>query len=415
MESGYIYLQPKYVSKFKCDGKICPANCCKRDWRILIDEETFEKYSKLESAAHEITKHLEKNPEGVGWLIEQVDGSCPFMTENCLCSIQRKHGEEFLSQTCLSYPRQLYNFGEIVERTLTPTCPLAADLILRKEKRLDFETVPLKLPGWTKGNLVVGRTKVPEKIFPCIIDIQLTAISILQERRLSIDERLIILGYYLFQAEEIIQRDELSLIETLNKIYTSEEFFLNQMPQLIDSVHFQILEFAEIIFGVLNKIYGDDKILKTEGNGKYIEKFCKAFGVTFGGELNFRELAENYFDLLEIRKVFVENNQVAFENYLVNDFFGGVYPFKIEGSIQQNYAVFVMAFKILEMIALAITALSRDNSQADAEIFKMVTDMSMDLNHNEEYLGALSEELKSKSDITIFMRGLLQGGNLQRY
>ena len=407
MESGYIYLQPKYVSKFQCDGAICPANCCKRDWRILIDEETFEKYQKLESAAHEITKHLEKNPEGAGYLIEQAEGGCPLMTENCLCSIQREHGEEFLSQTCLSYPRQLYNFGEIIERTLTPTCPLAAELIF-KSSRLEFETVPLKLPSWAQGKLTVGATKVPEKILPCIIEIQLTAISILQERRLSIDERLIILGYYLFQVEEMTERGDLGLIETLGKIYKSEEFFKKQMPELISSVKFQVLEFVEIMFGIMNKIYSDEKILKTEGNGKYIEKFCKAYGMEIGGELNFQELAENYYDLKDIRKIFVEKYKIAFENYLVNDFFGGVYPYKIEGSIQQNYAVFVTVFKILEMTALAISALSRDEGQAESEIFKMVTDMSMDLNHNEEYLNALSESIKSKSDITIFMRGLLE-------
>lgn len=408
MESGYKYLQPKYVSKFQCDGKICPANCCKRDWRILIDEETFEKYLRLESSEHEITKHLEKNPEGVGWLIKQVNGSCPFMTENCLCSIQRKHGEEFLSQTCMSYPRQLHNFGEIIERTLTPTCPLAADLILNSE-RLEFEFAELNLPTWAKGNLTVGNTNVPKEIFPCVIDIQLTAISILQEKRLSIDERLIVLGFYLLQLEEIILRKDLKIIETLNKIYTSEEFFINQVPQLLNSVHFQILEFAEIIFGTLNKIYGDEKILKTPENQIYIDKFCKTFSINFGEELNFRELAENYFDLQEIRKVFAKDFETAFENYLVNDFFGGVYPYKVDGNIQQNYAVFVMTFKILELIGLSITALSRsDENETRAEIFKMVTDMSMDLNHNENYLTALTEELKNKSDITILMCGLLQ-------
>ena len=406
--SDYVYLQPKYVGKFHCDGKICPANCCTRDWRILIDIETFEKYSRIESTQHEITKHLEKNPEGEGFLIEQNEKGCPFMTEECLCSIQRKFGEEFLSQTCMSYPRQLCNFGEIIERTLTPTCPLAADLIFNSA-RLEFEFAALDLPDWAQGNLIVGATKVPKEIYPCIIELQLTAISILQEKRLLLDERLIILGYYLFQAEEIIERGDLKVLETLNKIYRSEEFFINQVPKLLLSVKFQIVEFVQVMFGLLKKIYGDEKILKTVGNQKYIDKLCKAFSVNFADDLNFQELAENYFDLQEIRKVFAENFSTAFENYLVNDFFGGVYPYKVEGTIQQNYAVFVAAFKILELIGLSMTALSRDDEQtARAEIFQMIADMSMDLNHNENYLAALCNELKDKSDITTLMRGLLQ-------
>ncbi len=404
-----MYLQPKYVSKFQCDGKICPANCCKRDWRILIDAETFEKYSRIESDAKEITKHLEKNSEGEGFLIEQDENGCPFMTEECLCGLQKKFGEEFLSQTCLSYPRQLCNFGEIIERTLTPTCPLAAELILNSP-RLEFEFAPLNLPDWAEGNLIVGETNVPKKIYPCIIEIQLTAISILQEKRLSVDARLIILGYYLFQLDEIIQRDDLKIIETLNKIYRSEEFFINQVPHLLDSVKFQILEFAETFFTLLKKIYGSEKILTTESNRKYIRQLEKVFGANFSAneDLNFRELAENYFDLRDIKKIFLEKYSAAFENYLVNDFFGGVYPYKVEGNFQQNFAVFVVRFKILELVALSIMTLSRgDEKNVRTEISQMLSDLSMDLNHNENYLSAIADELKNKSDITTLMRSLL--------
>ena len=402
-------MQPKYVSKFRCDGKICPANCCKRDWRILIDEETFEKYSRLESSEKEITKHLEKNSEGEGYLIGRSEGGCPFMIEGCYCGLQRKFGEEFLSDTCMSYPRQLCNFGEVIERTLTPTCPLAAELILNSP-RLEFEFAPLNLPSWTKGNVIVGGTFVPQEIYPCIIEIQLTAVSILQEKRLPIDSRLIILGYYLFQLEEIIQRGDLKVIETLNKIYRSEEFFVNQAPQLISSVKFQILEFAEIFFTMLKKLYGGEEILTTEGNKKYIAQLEKVFGVNFSSDedLNFRELAENYFDLQDIRKIFLKNFSAVFENYLVNDFFGGVYPYKVEGNFQQNFAVFIARFKILELVALSVMTLSRgDEKKVRADIFKMLSDLSMDLSHNENYLAAIFDELKDKSDITTLMRSLL--------
>ena len=125
-------------------------------------------------------------------------------------------------------------------------------------------------------------------------------------------------------------------------------------------------------------------------------------------DLNFQELAENYFDLLEIKKVFDKNFETAFENYLVNDFYGGVFPYKMEGTFQQNFAIFVVRFKILEIVALAIFTLSRDDEKIiRAEIFKMISDLSMDLNHNENYLAGIFEALKNKSDITTLMRGLL--------
>lgn len=410
MAKGYEYLQPKYVGKFKCDGQKCPANCCCREWQIVVDDETYKKYSEIEDAEHEITKFLFPNKEGAGYLIVHFGEGCPFMTTEKFCGIQLTYGEEFLSQTCLSYPRQLVNFGAIIERTLTPSCPLAAELFLNSEEKIKFETVPVELPKWAHGKLTVGAGNVPEEFLPHITEIQFTAISILQEKRLSIDQRLIVLGFYLFQVEDMQRRGELNLIPTLNKIYTSEEFFAEQIPMLLQSVKFQILEFAENFFGLLKKLYGDEKILTTAGNKKHIDVLFRAMSFNPAEDLNVQELAENYFDLLEIRKIFLKDYENFFENYLVNDFFGGVYPFKINGTIQNNFAVFAATFKILENIALAMTAQSRDDEKnLRAEILAMLCDMSLDLNHNENYLEAIADFLKEKSDITIFMRSFLSG------
>ena len=406
----YEYLQPKYVGKFQCDGRKCPANCCCRDWQIVIDDETYKKYSELEGSEREMTKYLIPNEEGAGFLISHSDEGCPFMTAEKLCGIQKTYGEEFLSQTCLSYPRQLVNFGAIIERTLSPSCPLAAELILNSTEKMKFETCAVELPKWAHGKLTVGENGVPEEFLPHFIEIQFTAISILQERRLTTDQRLIVLGFYLFQVEDMQRQGELNLIPTLNKIYTSEEFFSEQIPMLLHSVNFQILEFAENFFGLLKKLYGDDKVLTTAGNQKYIDALFKVMSFNPVDELNAQELAENYFDLQEIQKIFRSEYEIFFENYLVNDFFGGVYPFKVSGTIQNNFAVFVATFKILENIALAMTAESRDDEKnLHEEIFTMLYNISMDLNHNENYLSAIAEFFKDKSDITTFMRSFLSG------
>ena len=407
MESLYKYLQPSYVSKFQCDGRKCPANCCCRNWQVIIDDETYKKYSELETSQHELTKNLLPNKEREGFLINHVDGKCPFMTSEGLCKIQLDHGEEYLSQTCLSYPRQLVNFGGIIERSLTPTCPLAAELLLNSEQ-IKFEFAPVVLPKWANGMLIVGETKTPEEFFPHIIEIQITSVSILQERRLTLDQRLIVLGFYLFQIEDMKKRGELNLIPTLNKIYTSEEFFSEQIPALLNSVNFQILEFAEIFFGMLKNIYGNEEILKTPENQKYIDVLNRVMNFNLTDELNFQELAENYFDLGDIRKIFLNDYGIFFENYLVNDFFGGIYPFKVDGTIQNNFAVFVATYKILETIALSMTAESRDSEEKlRAEIFDMVCNISMDLNHNENYLMSIAKFLEDKSDIRFFMRSFL--------
>ena len=61
MKKTYLYLQPEYVSKFKCDGQSCEAHCC-RGWRISIDKKTYKKYANIKPKfeAEKITQHILK-------------------------------------------------------------------------------------------------------------------------------------------------------------------------------------------------------------------------------------------------------------------------------------------------------------------------------------------------------------------
>ena len=375
----HVYLQPKYVSKFQCDGKNCPANCCRRNWKIEVDAETFNKYRDIESDERELTRHIVfDNGE---YFIKQEGGACPFLNAAGLCSIQLQRGEENISQLCRSYPRQLYKFGGVIERSLTLTCPLAARLILNSKNRIEFETSEINLPAWANRQIFVSESNVPPEVILHFTEIQFTAISILQQRRLTLDQRLIVLGFYLRQLEEILRRGDFKIISTLNNLYTAEEFFIKQVPILIDSVNFQPKEFQALMASVLEKI-------RDGAAQKYIRHVDFNFNADFD--------AKAY-------KKFLKKYAVTLENYLVNEFFGGVYPYKIGGTIQHNYAVFAVNFKIAETLALSLFP------KHSAQIFEMFVELAVDLNHNETFLAAITDAVKDVADITLLMKKLFRG------
>ena len=210
------------------------------------------------------------------------------------------------------------------ERSLTLSCPVAAELILFEEEPLKFEKVQLSSDNFQQIKVILGLGEFIHELIP----LQETAISILQQRRLSIDARLIVLGFYFRQLEEIFNRGEVATILTLNKIYTSEEFLVGQVPLLLDSVKFQPKEFVMLMSSVIEKIRGGSA-----------EKFLS--------QINFDVSAT-------VRKKFLKKYSLMLENYLVNEFFGGCYPFKVNGTIQHNYAIFAVNFKILETAALSL-------------------------------------------------------------
>ena len=367
-----VYLQPKYVENFKCDGRNCPANCCRRNWKIEIDAETFNKYAQIESDAHELTRNI--FIDGGKFYISHENGACPFLNADGLCTIQLERGEENISQICRDYPRQLYKIGAIIERSLTLSCPIAAQLIL-SGGRIEFETREIELPSWADGQLMVCEPHIPPQILPYAIEIQLTSISLLQERRLTLDQRLIILGFYLRQVEEIFNRGDFETILTLNQIYTSEEFFIKQVPILTDSVKFRQKDFVKLMTAAAKTI--------RDGAGK---KFIAQIEFEFGGKLC---------------KKFLRKYAQAMENFLVNEFFGGVYPFRIDGTIQHNYAVFAVTYKLVETTALSIFA-----KNSSAKILNAIGELAVDLNHNEEFIRAVTDFLEVDADISTLMKKL---------
>ena len=81
MEKKYLYFQPEYVGKFKCDSSKCNARCCK-DWAIDIDEASYKKYPP------EIAEHIKFNSERKLYIMElDKKNFCPMLIENNLCRL----------------------------------------------------------------------------------------------------------------------------------------------------------------------------------------------------------------------------------------------------------------------------------------------------------------------------------------
>ena len=272
-----IFFRPDYVEKFKCDGQKCKAHCC-RGWRIDIDKKTYKSYEKLrpKAAAKDITSKIKFDDKIDKHLIMLDEtGSCPFIDENNFCSIQKKHGEDYLSVTCQTYPRNVFKIGDVNEISLCVTCPVAAELILLQKEPIKFEEAEMRTPGAGKvmfRNVRLENGLTPEHIFT----IQRAAISILQERRLTIDQRLAVLGFFLDKLDELMNAGKVEEISELAEFYTSEKFFSEQVPQILSAVHFAVSQFVKIMMGVLESLYGKKSPFRNE-NAFYLKTFTNVF------------------------------------------------------------------------------------------------------------------------------------------
>ena len=289
------YYEPSYVHKFICDGPSCKAACCK-NWTIEIDPKAANRYRDKDS-------NIADFKDGRYYLNLDKNNTCPFLTDKFLCGLQLSEGEKFLSGTCRTFPRRIYVVGDFCERTLSLACPLAAKLALAE--KIQFQTTK------TDDEFDMYNPNVPDDLFDYLVEIQMTAVKILQERSLTIDQRLIILGFFLDRLDEIIIRDKFEEIDHLAALYHSKNFFDSEQVQLmLKSVRYDQAAYEKIM----------------------LEIFAKAEIITKPN----LEIRSTHTDLLE--------------NYLVNEFFGNMYPWRTTGSISQNYGLFVLTYKILEAL-----------------------------------------------------------------
>ncbi len=337
MTEKIFCLKPKYLDEFKCDGSKCGALCCQTNWNIYIDAPTYEKYSALPQA-QEILRHL-RGSSDEKYFIAHEGKACPFLGEDNLCRIQKAHGENFLSQVCASYPRIITRFENFIELALSPTCPIAAKLILLQTEPLKFELAEAseKILRLGECHILQG---IPHDFAPLIVEIQMAMVKILQERRLTLDERLIVLGFFLDRIEELFYGGKLDgkALQKLSAVYASENFLASEVPLMLRSVDF---------------------------------------------------IAE---------KVLSPEFETVAENFLVNEIFLNIYPFRIDASIVRNFGVLLTVYKIFKQRAC--------NVQSVDDLLTIADNVSHKTDHDENFLIELAETIDTDDLLTLIEKFL---------
>ena len=160
---------PSYYKNFKCTADKCKHSCC-ICWEIDIDDQALEKYNNLKcDFAKTLKANIDYN-ESPHFRLDKTE-RCPFLNSNGLCDIIINLGEDMLCQICADHPRFRNFYDGFNEIGLGLCCEAAAKIILTYNEK-------------TKLNLTNEQKEIP------IIKFREKLFSVLQDRKLSIDERI---------------------------------------------------------------------------------------------------------------------------------------------------------------------------------------------------------------------------------
>lgn len=116
---------------------------------------------------------------------------CTMLTQEGWCKIQSELGEEYLCNTCSTYPR-IYNEVETrIEKSMTISCPESARLILLNKEGIDFIVDEEQL---NTSKMIIGKLPLNEEQY--FWDLRSFTIKLLQNRKQSLEDRLIVLGMF---------------------------------------------------------------------------------------------------------------------------------------------------------------------------------------------------------------------------
>lgn len=382
-------LKPFYYDDFKCIGGQCIDNCCGNNWRIDIDEKTYKKYKKLKGEwGKKINNNISRNRNNANYLqygkINLKNNKCSLLSEDGLCTIHSKLGENYLCNTCKKYPREIRKYGEIYERNLSISCPEVARYIIKSKEIFSFNLDEEKLSDLDKDYIV--NNKYNEKLYNLLWDARSLSMEIIQFKEIEIWKRMSFFKMLTDKVQNIINE----------KQYNNYEELLNNFREKITNIN---------IINSLDKIYiiSDVKIkfiqsaLQVRANeGIYNEKFnnlIKEYNDLFNKNVDFKNNAKNIIKKEEEFNIYLKKQENILENlliYLIYKYFMKALHTKDLNAEVNNI---ILSYAMMKMLLLS--RYNKNNKKLNEEDFVEVFYLfSREIEHNTVFLPNIYKDIK---------------------
>ncbi|MEW9124848.1 MAG: flagellin lysine-N-methylase, partial [Thermotaleaceae bacterium] len=386
----------EYMKKFHCIGPACEDSCC-IGWQVGLDKETYLKYKKVNNPQLKPffdkminRRHNKKSDEAYGKIKMDKEDRCPFLDEKLLCKIHGTLGEESLSDTCALYPRNLRKIDGKFERSATMSCPEIGRLALLNPGGIGFEHIEedtstrIKLHSNfdTEGHLFINK---PQRYF---WDIRIFSLSLLQNRKYNLGERLIILGIVYQKVKALCDEKRIEdlavMLETMNNMIES-----GNLRQELDKVPVNTQ-----IQMKLAKEMTEQKVLQGVTSERYIEclkKTLLGIGHIKGEDLDII-LKKYEYNYKEYFSPYIEEKEYILENYLVNEYFKEMMPF---GNYKTMWDSYVFLCILYSMVKLHMIGISGHHQGLNDDItIQLIQSFSKVVLHNNQYIQDIIKLLK---------------------
>lgn len=319
-------LIPAYYQEFSCIGSDCEDNCC-HGWTVAIDKKTYKDTVKIldpkwkkDFKQHYKRNKKENNDQAYAYMKMDSCGNCPFLSEKGLCNVHADLGEKYLSHTCVTYPRTFHEVNGVLEASLSISCPEAARVALLNTEKMEFVQTDIEYSEKTvTRNFKMDQAQNEKQYF---WDMRVAAITILQDRTYTIEDRLIILGLVTKRVQEAIETKEYDSIPDILGSYL-EEMKEGSFRENIENIEGDTPGKIKLYTDVLV-----NRLQRGSQRTQYIALSALiSSGLTGKDNATVQDICEQYNTTHQgIYEPYMKENEHIFENYLVNYVFRNLFP-----------------------------------------------------------------------------------------
>lgn len=219
------YVKPDYFDSFKCTADKCPDTCC-AGWQIMIDEKSLDRYGRDKSS------FCGRLYNGIDWQegsFLQYGRRCSMLNDRNLCDLVIEKGEDWLCETCSRYPRHVEEFEGLREWSLSLSCPVAAEIMLKRTAPVLFYVEEDE----QEDPLGEEFEDFDFLLFTQLEDARKVIFDIVQNRRLPIEQRKSIILGLAQEMQACVDEDRLFDMDELIRKYASygksEEYIDEEM------------------------------------------------------------------------------------------------------------------------------------------------------------------------------------------
>lgn len=347
MMDTHQYLVPDYYPEFSCKMGACRAACCvgwpisftMKDYFRLLGIDCSPSLRRRLDVAMRVMDH--PTEEQYAQISPRYDGQCPMRMEDGRCAMQAELGNDALAAVCRLYPRGLRLDGEEDECSCANSCEAVLELLLHRGP-ITFRpyAITCELPPAARRSHhfeTLGRGQA----------IRLWLISLVQDQRYPLAQRLLLLGEGLYTMDTALTaRDE----ARMNRLLSGDEPLPVPQP-IIPGIH-QLHCGLEVAGRLLEMMDERSESIRAYGQAalSYFHSGSDPFRQYQQGEKHFAGLIPAW--------------QQWFENMLVNHMFFTQFPFQDRPvELKDEYIALCVVYALLRFLCIGWTA-EKQSAQA---------------------------------------------------